>query len=136
MGPYRSEETWTEIVEKSPSRRLADLILTMRKFLGTNDMMAYLVMMGIRLQELHRILRATGSIYLHCDPTASHYLKLFMDAVFGHKNFCNEIIWHYRKWPTGKYTFQRNHDVLLFYSRSIARKRAFNQLFRTVHRPH
>ncbi len=56
-------------------------------------MMAYLTMMAIRLFELHRVLKTIGSIYLHCDPTASHYLKLLMDTVFGHKYFCNEIIW-------------------------------------------
>jgi len=68
-----AEETWTEIVEKGTNRRLADLMIAMRKFLGTNDMMAYLVMMAIRLRELHRVLKSTGSIYLHCDPTASHF---------------------------------------------------------------
>ena len=101
----------------------------MRSFLGGNDMMAYLSMMAPRIAELHRVLKPTGSIYLHCDPTASHYLKLLMDAVFGNRNFCNEIIWHYRKWPTGKYTFQRNHDVILFYSRATNRSRTFNQLY-------
>jgi hypothetical protein len=92
-------------------------------------MMAYLAMMAPRLDELHRVLKPTGSIYLHCDPTASHYLKLLMDATFGPRNFVNEIVWHYRKWPTGKYTFQRNHDILLFYSRSQSRERTFNQLY-------
>ena len=100
----------------------------MRSFLGDNDMMAYLTMMAQRIVELHRVLKDTGSIYLHCDPTASHYLKLMMDAVFGNRNFRNEIIWHYRKWPTGKFTFQRNHDIILFYSRSQDRDRVFNQL--------
>ena len=80
----KTEETYREIVENLP-KEIADLIRAMRSFLGENDMMAYLVMMAIRLQELHRILKPTGSIYLHCDPTASHYLKLIMDAVFGGK---------------------------------------------------
>ena len=100
-----------------------------RTMLGDSDMLAYLSMMAPRFVELRRVLKATGSIYLHCDPTASHYLKLLMDAVFGPENFRNEIIWHYRKWPTGKYAFQRNHDVLLFYSRSSDKARVFNQLF-------
>jgi site-specific DNA-methyltransferase (adenine-specific) len=100
-----------------------------RQFLGDNDMLAYLSMMAPRLVELRRVLKDTGSIYLHCDPTASHYLKQLMDAVFDAKNFRNEIIWHYRKWPTGKYAFQRNHDVLLFYSRSGSKDRTFNQLY-------
>ena len=86
-------------------------------------------MMAPRLVELRKVLTPEGSIYLHCDPTASHYLKMLMDAVFGPENFVNEIIWHYRKWPAGKYTFQRNHDVILFYSRSGSRDRSFNQLY-------
>ena len=92
-------------------------------------MQSYLCMMGVRLLEMRRVLREAGSIYLHCDPTASHYLKLLMDAVFGALNFRNEVVWHYRKWSAGKYTFQRNHDVLLFYSRSQDRDRTFNKLF-------
>jgi len=120
-----TEETWTEIVEKSPNRKLVNLMVAMRKFLGTNDMMAYLVMMAIRLQELHRVLKSTGSIYLHCDPTASHYLKLFMDSVFGGRNFQNEIIWHYVSLGHPKSRFSRNHDVILFYTKT--RNRIFNQ---------
>ena len=65
----------------------------MRSFLGDNDMMAYLTMMAVRLLELHRVLKPTGSIYLHCDPTASHYLKILMDAIFGPVRFRSEIIW-------------------------------------------
>jgi DNA modification methylase len=91
--------------------------------------MAYLAMMAPRLVELCRVLKSTGSIYLHCDPTASHYLKMLMDAVFGPICFKNEIIWHYRKWPSGKYTFQRNHDILLFYSKSSTKDRIFNQIY-------
>jgi len=123
-----SEAAYRELVTDGP-QKLSNLIQALRSFLGQNDMMAYLTMMAIRLVEMHRVLKATGSIYLHCDPTASHYLKLVMDAVFGAKNFQNEIIWHYRKWPTGKYKFQRNHDVILFYTFSESRERIFNQLF-------
>ncbi len=65
----------------------------MRSFLGDNDMMAYLTMMAQRMVELHRVLKDTGSIYLHCDPTASHYLKLLMDSVFGWANYQSEITW-------------------------------------------
>ncbi len=90
-----AENTYIKIVEKLP-KKIADLIRSMRSFLGENDMMAYLVMMAIRLQQLHRVLKPTGSIYLHCDPTASHYLKLLMDTVFEKKNFQNEIVWAYR----------------------------------------
>lgn len=109
--------------------KVSQTMQAFRLHLGENDMLAYLSMMAPRLIEVKRVLRPAGSIYLHCDPTASHYLKLLMDAVFGAENFVNEIIWHYRKWPAGKYAFQRNHDVLLFYSRSPCRERAFNQLF-------
>jgi site-specific DNA-methyltransferase (adenine-specific) len=120
-----SEETYREIVTQG-SKKLADLIQAIRSFLGQNDMMAYLVMIAIRLEEMRRVLKPTGSIYLHCDPTASHYLKLVMDAVFGANNFRNEIIWHYRKWSNISSQFQRNHDVLLFYSKSDSKKRIFN----------
>jgi site-specific DNA-methyltransferase (adenine-specific) len=74
------------------------------------------------------VLKTTGSIYLHCDPTASHYLKILMDAIFGKKNFKNEIIWHYRKWPSGKRQFQRNHDIVLFYAKSDSADRIFKQI--------
>ena len=95
------EDTWTwdldaerayqEIVERGG--RVAEAMQAFRTFLGDSDMMAYLAMMALRLIELRRVLKATGSIYLHCDPTASHYLKMLMDAVFGPQNFRNEIIW-------------------------------------------
>jgi len=119
--------SYQEVVERGG--KVAQAMLAFRTYLGENDVMAYLAMMAPRLLELHRVLKSIGSIYLHCDPTASHYLKMLMDAVFGAGNFCNEIVWHYRKWPAGKYSFQRNHDILLFYSRSESRKRTFNQLF-------
>ena len=90
---------------------------------------AFMCFMAVRLLAMRRLLKPTGSIYLHCDPTASHYLKAVMDAIFGWRNFVNEIIWHYRKWAAGKHTFQRNHDVILFCSRSPTRGRTFNQLF-------
>jgi DNA modification methylase len=101
----------------------------MRSMLGEGEILAYLAMMAPRLVELHRVLKDTGSLYLHCDPTSSHYLRALLDAVFGKTNFLNEVIWHYRKWPTGKYKFQRNHDVLFFYSKSESKERTFNQLY-------
>ena len=81
-----------------------------------NGMASYLSMMAQRLKEMHRLLKPTGSLYLHCDPTASHYLKLLMDAVFGKQNFRNEIVWHYKRWPSKQKNFQRMHDTILFYS--------------------
>ncbi len=110
-----------ELIMNQRYPKLANLMNTLEDFLGHNDMMAYLVMMAIRLVELHRVLKPTGSIYLHCDPTASHYLKLLLDAVFGFKNFQNEIIWWYHD-PSGftKNRFMRKHDVILFYSKDTS----------------
>jgi site-specific DNA-methyltransferase (adenine-specific) len=112
-----SEYAYQEIVRESP-KKLADLIQAFRMFLGQNDMMAYLTMMAQRMSELHRVLKPIGSIYLHCDPTASHYLKLLMDAVFGLKNFRNEIVWCYSIGGKSHKTFGRKHDVILWYTKS------------------
>ena len=81
-----------EMTETAPSK-LVDLINGFVSVLGHNDVTAYLVMMAIRLIELHRVLKPTGSLYLHCDPTASHYLRIVLDTIFGKTNFRNEIIW-------------------------------------------
>ena len=88
-----TEYTYEYEIIGSPSvpASVKDMIGAFRQFIGRNDMMAYLVMMTPRLVELRRVLKPTGSIYLHCDPTASHYLKLLMDSVFGTRNFKNEI---------------------------------------------
>ena len=91
------------------------------------SMMLYLMAMSIRLIEMKRILKPTGSIYLHCDPTASHYLKLVMDDVFGRGNFRNEIIWSYRRWPAKQPNFQRMHDAILRYSKTS--NATWNQLY-------
>jgi len=78
----------------------------------------YLVMMTLRIIELHKVLKPTGSFYLHCDPTASHYLKTVCDAIFGARNFRNEIIWHYSGWNAKlKTSFSHRHDIILFYSK-------------------
>ena len=80
--------------------------------------MAYLVYMAIRIMEIKRILKPAGSIYLHYDPTASHYLKLLMDEVFGKRMFRNEIVWSYTGNSTPKVNFQSKHDVILFYAKT------------------
>ena len=117
----KAENTYIEIVEKLP-KKIADLIKALRSFLGENDMMAYLVMMTIRLHELHRVLKPTGSIYLHCDPTASHFLKTILDAVFRPIQFRNEIIWQRTPFAgSSKARAQqlpRSHDVIFFYTKS------------------
>lgn len=94
---------------------VAEIIRGLHSALQHSDMMAYLVMMTERLIELKRVLKDEGSIFLHCDPTASHYLKVVMDSVFGHNRFANEIVWSYRRWPTKAQQFQRMHDVILYY---------------------
>ncbi len=96
----------------------AEALQAFRRLLGDNDMLAYLVMMAPRLVELRRVLKPTGSIYLHCDPTASHYLKVLMDAVFGATGFRNEIIWKRTGAHGSAGQYARVHDVLLFFSRS------------------
>jgi site-specific DNA-methyltransferase (adenine-specific) len=88
----KAEDAFDQVA-RSGNTKAFDLLNAMRGFLGENDMMAYLAMMAIRLIELHRVLKPTGSLYLHCDPTASHYLKLLLDGVFGADKFQNEIIW-------------------------------------------
>lgn len=88
---------------------------------------SYLIYMAVRLLEMKRLLKPTGSIYLHCDPTMSHYLKLVMDAIFGRRRFRNEIIWWYRRWPAKHPNFQRMHDIVLRYS--ISEEATWNQLY-------
>jgi site-specific DNA-methyltransferase (adenine-specific) len=113
----KAEDAFDQLA-RSGHTRAFDLLNAMRSFLGQNDMMAYLAMMAIRLVELHRVLKPTGSLYLHCDPTASHYLKLLMDGVFGPHRFRNEIIWertNAHNMKTAGWT--RSNDVLLFYTR-------------------
>ena len=95
----------------------------------STSMAAFLCWLGVRLIQMHRVLADDGSMYLHIDHTAHAYVKALMDAIFGRHNFLNEIVWHYRKWSTGRYTFQRNHDTILLYSRSSSRERIFNQLY-------
>ena len=80
-------------------------------------MQSYLCMMAVRLLEMRRVLKDTGSIYLHCDPTASHYLKLLMDSIYGQGNFRNEVIWSYRRWPSQSSRFQTMHDVILVFGK-------------------
>ncbi len=121
-----SEYTYQEVVTEG-SKKLSDLLQALRSFLGQNDMMAYLVMMAIRLAELHRVLKPTGSIYLHCDPSASHYLKLLLDAIFDPRNFRNEVIWKRRTGFMGTYNkFGVITDSLFIYAKGD--HYTFNQL--------
>lgn len=116
-----AEQTYTELLTEAPDH-VAKMIESLHEFIGANQMMAYLVMMAARLVELHRVLKPTGSLYLHCDSSASHYLKIVLDSIFGLHNFRNEIIW--------KRTAGRSHtnhaskrwgdatDIILYYAKS------------------
>lgn len=114
-----SEQQYDHIVNGGAPLQVADAMVAMRRLLGENDVLAYLVMMTVRLVELHRVLKQSGFMYLHCDPTASHYLKIVLDAIFGPTNFRNEIVWERslakslmtRRLPT-------NHDVIFGYGKS------------------
>ena len=88
------------------------------ELIGHKSNKNYLLYMAVRLLEMKRILKDTGSIYLHCDTTMSHYLKLLMDCIFGEKNFRNDIIWHYRRWTNAQKQYQRMHDIILFYTKT------------------
>jgi len=107
---------YRDIVERGG--KPSEVMQAFHTFLGESDMLAYLAMMAPRLVELRRVLKPTGSIYLHCDQTASAHLRLLMDAVFGQKNFRNEIIWCYDKWISLSGDFRRNHDVIFRYSKT------------------
>lgn len=111
-----AEQIYTELVTQVGGS-VAAMIGALRSFVGTNQMMAYLVMMAARLVELHRVLKPTGSIYLHCDPTASHYLKIVMDTIFLARNFRNEIVWKRSAAHGGAVSFNDVHDIVLYYSK-------------------
>ena len=114
----QAEREFSQLLHQS-NTDVSEMIQSLRRFLKESDMMAYLTMMANRLLELHRVLKPTGSLYLHCDPTASHYLKIVLDAVFGVENFQNEIIWQ----RTNAHNFRtkgfvRSNDTILYYTKS------------------
>jgi site-specific DNA-methyltransferase (adenine-specific) len=111
-----TERAYAEVVERAPSN-VVRLVAAFREAIGANQMMAYLVMMTVRLVELHRVLKPTGSLYLHCDPTASHYLKVILDAIFGAEQFRNEIVWKRTTAHNDPQRYGANIDVLLFYTK-------------------
>jgi site-specific DNA-methyltransferase (adenine-specific) len=111
-----AEDAFDQVI-RSGNTDAAELLRAMRTFLGENDMMAYLSMMAIRLIELHRVLKPTGSLYLHCDPTASHYLKLLLDGVFGADRFRNEIAWKRTGVHGDSKTWSRVTDTIFFYTK-------------------
>ena len=120
------EDTWTWNQESQrvyeelilQPGKVSEVMQAFKTFLGNNDMMAYLAMMAPRLVELRRVLKPTGSLYLHCDPTASHYLKILCDAILGKDNFRNEIIWQRTSSHNDSKKWMAIHDVILYFSRS------------------
>ena len=110
------KSAWIEILkEKHP--KIANFLAT-TDAIGHKSNKYYLTYLAVRLIEMHRVLKPTGSIYLHCDQTMSHYLKLLMDCVFGHRNLRNEIVWCYKGASEAKKSFPNKHDIILFYSKS------------------
>ncbi len=136
-APHAFKDTWkwgldaeaafAEVAEAGGA--VARTMQSLRAILGEGDVLAYLAMMAPRLVELRRALKPTGSLYLHCDPTASHYLKVLLDGAFGPACFRNEIIWRYRRWPARAARFQRMHDVLLFYTAAPGSAHTFHTLY-------
>lgn len=123
------EDTWHwniqaqdefEQLLKQANTDLAEIMRAFRSFLGENDMMAYLTAMAIRLLEMHRVLKDTGSLYLHCDPTASHYLKIVLDGVFGKENFHSEIIWKRTSAHSDAKGYASVHDTIFYYNKGEA----------------
>jgi DNA modification methylase len=141
------EDTWRwgqaaqgayEEVVTGPHQRVARMLQAMVEGLGHNDVTAYLSMMAIRLIELHRVLKSTGSIYLHCDPTTGHYLRSLLDVVFSPRNFRNEVVWQrtsaHSDTAQGMRRFGRTHDLILFYGKSEAS--AWNSQFSSYSQDH
>jgi len=111
-------ETYREFHDHCKSTAVVDMMESLYGFLRDSPMMAYLAMMAPRLVELHRVLKLTGSLYLHCDPTASHYLRLLLDGIFGAKNFQNELVWKRTSARSDSHRWNHIHDIILFYSMS------------------
>ena len=115
--------SWTKGVEDAWIKKLRSVcpvawdVICATRSVHSDSMGAFVCFMGIRLLEMRRVLKSTGSLYLHCDPTASHYLKLLLDAIFGRAQFRNEIVWCYGGRGMARRWFQRKHDILLFYSK-------------------
>ncbi|MGE0086009.1 MAG: DNA methyltransferase [Desulfococcaceae bacterium] len=115
----KAQETYHELIADAPEH-VGKMISALRDFIGANQVTAYLVMMTVRLIELHRVLKSAGTLYLHCDPTMSHYLKIILDSIFGKENFRNEIIWQRMTASgfKGKKDFGTSHDIILRFSKT------------------
>ena len=127
-----SEIAYRDVVEEGP-RELSDFMVAARGFLGTSNMMAYLAMMAPRLLELHRVLKPTGSLFLHCDPTASHYLRMLLDAIFSPINFVNEISWRRTSAHSDAKRMGRVRDEILYYAKNGGTQ-TWNQVYQPYSR--
>src|SRR5580658_4921881 len=132
---FKDTWKWGDVAETSYAEALGlgktvgRCVGALRSILGESDIMAYLAMMAPRLVELRRVLKETGTLYLHCDPTASHYLKVLLDSIFGPACFKNEVVWRYRRWPAKAKRYQRMHDVLLMYTAAADGGHTFHRLY-------
>ena len=131
-GSFSDKINKEYITEITLPNKIEDLLSTVLKISNSLDYY-YLLYMAPRLIEMQRLLKDTGSIYLHCDPTMSHYLKLLMDAIFGRSNFRNEIIWNYQAGTKGRKQFGRKHDCIYFYSKT--KNALFNRISQPVVNP-
>ena len=131
MASFKDIWTWEEDVDKAYLAELGKTHPDLVKYifsigqLHSEAMMSYITYMTQRVLEMHRILKPTGSLYYHCDPTAGHFVKLMLDGIFGRKNFQNEIIWYYESGGRAKSRFSRKHDLIYFYSKDIDKANFF-----------
>lgn len=122
-----TDQQYAALIQGGLPNQVADALAAMRMLIGENEALAYLVNMAPRLVELHRVLKSTGSIYLHCDPTMSHYLKILLDAIFGPDRFRSEIIWRRYGSHNDANGYGAIHDVILYYVKG--KRFTFNKQF-------
>ena len=130
----KEDDLMRELSPGPRTRQLADIVKLAQAIdpggqAQQSSLAAYLLNMAVRLLPMRRVLSGTGSIYLHCDPTASHYLKVVMDIIFGRQSFRNEVIWSYRTGGVSKHWFAKKHDVLLFYTRSAGKNKSNSRVY-------
>jgi DNA modification methylase len=134
----QAEREFSELLHQK-NTDVSEMIQSLRRFLKESDMMAYLTMMANRLLELHMVLKPTGNLYLHCDPTASHYLKIVLDTIFDKRNFLNEIVWKRFDFHADAKRWGRLHDVIFLYAKDIshfqfhAQRRAYGEDYINSH---
>jgi len=129
-------DTWSKISYKDTLEELKDIDLNLYELVHSFDKLrgiskasvSYLTMMSVRIWYIRELLKETGSFYLHCDPTMSHYLKIVCDMIFGEKNFINEVIWSYERWTNNVMGFQSTHDTVFFYAKKY-KSHTYNRLF-------